>query len=209
MSTIDDFDELVDLHTLARHCLGLEPSDYVLRAIDREQKKRELSELSYVRSSLLLFLGINFSLDAEMTSKFNKEMYAKIKGKKNEPLSAIGQRVLRITDKEKEKETVERVSSTLAPDLDEGQAASPDVSIEEVVRPLKERKMGAKGKEKVSFSVWEDTGVAMDCVNELLTPREMKEISSVPSHEMVSRHVHKLVQVIVLLLFLSSSSLRF
>ena len=55
-----------------------------------------------------------------MTTKFNKEMYAKIKGKKNEPLSTIGQRRLRITDKEKEKETVERVSSNPTPDLDEG-----------------------------------------------------------------------------------------
>ena len=34
MSTIDDFNELVDPRTSARHCLGLEPSDYVLRAID-------------------------------------------------------------------------------------------------------------------------------------------------------------------------------
>ena len=41
-STIDDFDELVDPRTLARHCLGPKPSDYVLRTIDREQKKREL-----------------------------------------------------------------------------------------------------------------------------------------------------------------------
>ena len=32
--------------------------------------------------------------------------------------------------------------------------------------------------------------------NELLTPAEVKEISCVPSHEMVSQHVHKLVQVI-------------
>ena len=72
-----------------------------------------------------------------MTTKFNKEMYAKIKGKKNEPLSAIGQRKLRITDKEKEKETMERVSSTPTPNLDEGQAASLGVSIEEVVRPSK------------------------------------------------------------------------
>ena len=68
---------------------------------------------------------------------------------------------------------------------------------------------GDKGKEKVVFSVWEDTGVAMDRVNELLTPGEMKEISSVPSHEMVSHHVHKLVQVIFLILSLSTSSLRF
>ena len=51
-----------------------------------------------------------------MTSKFNKEMYRKIREKKNEPLSSIGQRKLRFTDKEKEKERekviVERGLST-------------------------------------------------------------------------------------------------
>ena len=35
-STIKDFDELVDPCTLARHCLGPEPSPYVLRTIDQE-----------------------------------------------------------------------------------------------------------------------------------------------------------------------------
>ena len=100
---------------------------------------------------------------------------------------------MRVIDKEKEKEATERVSSTLALDLDEGQVASPGVSIEEVVCPSKNQKTGDKGKEKVGFNVWDDAGVAMDYANELLTPGEMKEISSVPSHEMVSRHVHKLV----------------
>ena len=37
----------------------------------------------------------------------------------------------------------------------------------------------------------------MDRAHELLTLGEMKEISSIPFHEMVSRHVHKLVQVIL------------
>ena len=32
--TIDDFYNLVDPRTLARHCLGLEPSSFVLRAIE-------------------------------------------------------------------------------------------------------------------------------------------------------------------------------
>ena len=41
--TIEDFDELVDPRTLARHCLGPKPSLYVLQAIDREQRKRESS----------------------------------------------------------------------------------------------------------------------------------------------------------------------
>ena len=60
-----------------------------------------------------------------MMTKFNKDMYAKIKAKKNEPLSNIGQKTLRITDKEKEKETAERGSST--PTLDKGQTASPAI----------------------------------------------------------------------------------
>ena len=97
---------------------------------------------------------------------------------------------------------MERGSSTPALDLKEGQATFPSVSIGEVVRPLKKQKIGNKGKEKIGSSVWSDTEIAMDCANKLLTPGEMKEISSVPSHEMVSRHVHKLVQVIFLILIL-------
>ena len=54
--------------------------------------------------------------DAEMTSKFNKEMYRKIREKKNKPLSSISQRKPRFTDKENEKERekviVERGLST-------------------------------------------------------------------------------------------------
>ena len=139
-----------------------------------------------------------------MTSKFNKEMYKKVREKKNEPLFSIGQRKLRFTDKEKEKERekeiIERGSSTPILELEEGQAASPGVSIEEVARPLKKQKVGSKGKEEVGSSIWFDAEAAMDRANELLTPGEMKEISSIPSHQMVSRHVHKLVQVILLIL---------
>ena len=67
-----------------------------------------------------------------MMRKFNKDMYTKIKAKKNEPLSSIGQKTLRITDKERErdKEVAKRGSST--PTLDEGRTASPAVSLEEV-----------------------------------------------------------------------------
>ena len=38
VSTIDDFDDLVDPRTLASHCLGPEPSHYVLHAIRSEEK---------------------------------------------------------------------------------------------------------------------------------------------------------------------------
>ena len=41
-ATIEDFNELIDPRTLARHCLGPEPSLYVLSALDREEKKCKL-----------------------------------------------------------------------------------------------------------------------------------------------------------------------
>ena len=134
-----------------------------------------------------------------MMSKFNKEMYKKIREKKNVPLSSIGQRKLRFTDKEKEKEKeiVERGSSTPILELEDGQEASPGVSVEEVARPLKKQKVGSKGNEKVGSSVWTDVEASVDRAHELFTFGEMKEISSIPSHEMVSRHVHKLVQVLL------------
>ncbi|KAK4605958.1 hypothetical protein RGQ29_000298 [Quercus rubra] len=40
--TIEDFNELIDPRTLARHCLGPEPSLYVLSTFDREEKKHKL-----------------------------------------------------------------------------------------------------------------------------------------------------------------------
>ena len=157
--TIEDFNELIDPRTLTRHCLGSEPSLYVLSALDREEKKRKLPwRLGRISSQLFLplFFEVLVLFVAEMTSKFNKEMYKKIKEKKNEPFSSIGQKKLRFTDKEKEKdkerEMVERGSSTPILELD-GQEASPGILIEEVARPLKRLKVGGKGKEKVDSSV--------------------------------------------------------
>lgn len=84
--------------------------------------------------------------------------------------------------------------------MDEGQIASPAISIEEVPA-LKKRKIGYKGKEKVGSSIWADAEAAMTQANEFLTPEEMKEIYLVPSHERVSQNVHEFVQVIFPLLY--------
>ena len=196
-STIEDFDELVDPRTLTRHCLGPEPSHYILRAIHQEERKRELSwywkmDRLFFLSLLFLILTL-FFLFAEMTTKFNQGLYAKIKTKKNKPLSNISTRRLRVMEKEKEKEMMEKGSST--PTLDERRAASPGVSIEEAIPRTKKRKTRDKGKEKVRASIKADVGMAMARAKEVVTPKKLKEISNVPSHEMVNHHVHKLVQV--------------
>ena len=55
-----------------------------------------------------------------MMSKFNKEMYKEIRENKSGPFSSIGQKKLRFADKEKEKEMVERGSSTPILELVDG-----------------------------------------------------------------------------------------
>ena len=55
-----------------------------------------------------------------MMSKFNKEMYKKIRENKSGPFSSIGQKKLRFADKEKEKEMVKRGSSTPILELVDG-----------------------------------------------------------------------------------------
>ena len=97
--------------------------------------------LSFLTFQLLLFFS------AEMTTKFNQEFYARIKEKKNKFLSSIGQRRLKVVEKEKEKEVTKNGSSTLA--LDEGCVASPTLSIKEITPHAKKHKTCDKGKEKM------------------------------------------------------------
>ena len=68
VKTIEDFNEVVDPRTFTHHCLGLEPFF-----------------ISIFNSPQTIFF---FSL--EMMTKFNQEMYAQMKEKKNELLFNIG-----------------------------------------------------------------------------------------------------------------------
>ena len=83
-----------------------------------------------------------------MTTKFNKDMYAKMRAKKEEPLASIGKKVIRITGK----------GPSVAPSADatpivsgvEGiRVASPTTSVEEIPTPSSKRpRLSAKDKEK-------------------------------------------------------------
>nr|POE58447.1 glutathione s-transferase t3 [Quercus suber] len=53
----------------------------------------------------------------------------------------------------------------------------------------------ASGKSKIGMSVWDDPATALGCAHNVITSDELKSLLSVPSHELVSRHIHKLVQV--------------
>ena len=87
MKMIDDFDDLVDPRTLAHHFLGLKPLSFILHAIEIEDKSDFF--FFYTFSSFFLF---SFFFGVEMMTKFNQEMYAKMKAKKNKSLSSLGKK---------------------------------------------------------------------------------------------------------------------
>ena len=61
--------------------------------------------------------------------------------------------------------------------------------------------MEDKGKDKAnsrSSSVFDDAGLGLSMAQESFSNEELKVFSRVPSHEIVGRHIHKLVQVLYL-----------
>ena len=56
--------------------------------------------------------------------------------------------------------------------------------------------MADKGKEKAdsySSSVWDDARLVVERVNEIITTEDLKVFFGMPSNEVVTCHVHKLI----------------
>ena len=136
------------------------------------------------------------SLLVEMTMKFNKDMYARMRNKKDEPLSAIGTKSVRIMDRGASILAALPSSPTSVP----VGTASPTLSVEELTPSNKRLRVGDKQKEKVDSrpsSIWDDAGVFVARAQDIFSADEMKVFSGVPADDVARRHLHKLVQVIV------------
>ena len=145
-------------------------------------------------SSFFFFFYKGFLL-AEMTTKFNKDMYARMRGKKDEPLSALETKSIRITDR-----GAPILALPSSPTSAPARGASPTPSVEEIPPRNKRLRAGEKQKEKVDsrpFSVWDDAGVSMARAQETFSADELKVFSRVPANDVARRHLHKLVQVTV------------
>ena len=100
------------------------------------------ADSSYVHLSIL---DKRFLL-AEMTTKFNKDMYVKMRSKKDEPLSNLGKKTVRVTGKGPASTPLTIVPSIAS---ETTRTASPTTSIEEIPTPGSKRpRVAAKGKEK-------------------------------------------------------------
>ena len=161
--------------------------------------KEKRVSVRFVNVAFLVLTWINInkcSFLAEMTTKFNKDMYAWMRNKKDEPLSAIGTKFVRITDRGALILAVLPSSST--PVM--GGTTSPTPLLEELTPRNKRLRVGDKQKEKVDSkpsSIWADAGVFMARAQDIFSVDDMNVLSGVPADEVARRHLHKLVQVLV------------
>ena len=136
--------------------------------------------------SVLLFCGLSFlkyPILAEMTTKFNKDMYAKMRSKKDEPLSNIGTKGVRVTGKGPS--VIPVTSATLIVSAVEMvRTASPSILVEEI-STLSSKRLRVSGREREKTdshpsTVWSDGGLAMDRAHEVVMAEDLKVLNGVP-----------------------------
>ena len=136
--------------------------------------------------SVLLFCGLSFlkyPILAEMTTKFNKDMYAKMRSKKDEPLSNIGTKGVRVTGKGPS--VIPVTSATLIVcAVKMVRTASPAILVEEI-STLSSKRLRVSGREREKTdshpsTVWSDGGLAMDRAHEVVMAEDLKVLNGVP-----------------------------
>ena len=121
-----------------------------------------------------------------------------MRAKKDEPLSNIGKKTVRIT--RRGSPAVPAISITpVASGAEMTRTASPSTSIEELPTLASKRPhLSSKEKEKAdprTSTIWSDERLAVDRAHGVITAEDLKVFTRVPSNTMASRHVHRLVQV--------------
>lgn len=91
-------------------------------------------------------------------------------------------------------EVIETTASTLV--VSDPKAASLAVPVEEITHCPKRTRISDKGKSKIDSNIWDDAIIAMGRAHNVITPDELKSLSVVPFHKLMSRHIHKLDQVL-------------
>ena len=141
-----------------------------------------------------------------MTTKFNKDMYAKMRSNKDEPLSSIGKKGVRVTGKGPSVTPVTSATPIVSA-IETVRTASSATSMEEIPIPSSKRLCtSSRERERTdshSSIVWSDGGLAMDRAHGVVTVEDLKALNGVPFNIVANQQVHKLVQVICLCVFFS------
>ena len=118
--------------------------------------------------------------------------------KKDEPLSNIGKKKVRVTGKGPSVVPVASVTLVVF-GVETTRIASPSTSVEKLPTLVSKRlRLSDREKEKAdprSSTVWSDERLAVDRAHGVVTAEDLKVFSGVTFNNVASRHVHKLVQV--------------
>ena len=124
-----------------------------------------------------------------MTTKFNKDMYAKMKAKKDEPLSNIGKKTVHVTGKGSSGVPVTSITPVVS-GAETTRTTSPSTSVEELPTPVSKRpRLSEREKEKAdsrSSTIWSDERLALDRAYGVVTAEDLKVFSGVPSNTVAS-----------------------
>ena len=100
-----------------------------------------------------------------MKTKFNKDLYARMRTKKDKPLSSLGKRIIRVNGKGLSATPPTSVTPIVS-GTETVRTASPATLVEEIPTPASKRpQVTDKGKEKAdsrSSCVWDNEGLAVE-----------------------------------------------
>ena len=150
-------------------------------------------------SLVLIFLYFFFNKCfpfAETMTKFNKDMYANMRTKKDESMSSLGKRTMRVIGKGPSI-TPPAFVTPIVSNIETVRMTFPAILVEEIPTLASKRpRVTDKGKEKAdssSSSVLDDEGLAVERVHGAMTAEDLKVILGVSFNKVATRHVHKLV----------------
>ena len=145
---------------------------------------------------LSFFFSYKCFILAEMMTKFNKDMYAKMRSKKDEPLSSIRKKGVRVTGKGPFVTPVTSATPIVS-GVETVRTASLATSVVEIPTPsLKRPRISGKEKEKAdshSSTIWGDEGLVVDRAHGVVIAKDLKVFTSVPFNVVANQQVHKLV----------------
>ena len=132
-----------------------------------------------------------------MTTRFNKDMYVKMRSKKDEPLSNIRKKGVRVTGKGPSIAPVTDATPIFS-GVKNVRTASPATSVEEIPTPSSKRqRLSGKENEKEKVgscppTFWDDEGMAVERAHSVVNAEDLKVFSGVPLNVVASQHLHRI-----------------
>ncbi|KAL0008668.1 hypothetical protein SO802_010170 [Lithocarpus litseifolius] len=193
LETFKDFDELISPQSLFLHFLGLEPSSKVRKNIEIIKKSKYANLFLARKLSLLGIIVFFFFSFLGITTRFSKAKLAEVQEKKAKAGLTSGLLTRKCQRKSEPSKDDPVVTSSVAKSQD-CHLASPTSSLELIISPSGGSKAKATSKASIA-SFWEDAGTTVQKAQDTISMEDLELLMGKSPHELMSSHVHKLIQI--------------